>query len=100
MSAPRPWEPNWSKLVPFVLVHVVTVVGIVLVPPTRGLLALAFGLYVVRMFGITAGFHRYFSHRAYKTSRAFQFVLALLANLSMMRGPLDWVSHHRYHHRH
>ena len=36
------------------------------------------GLYWLRMFAITAGYHRYFSHRAYKTSRVFQFVLGFL----------------------
>jgi len=36
--------------------------------------ALCAALYAIRMFGITAGYHRYFSHRSYKTSRWFQFV--------------------------
>lgn len=57
-------------------------------------------LYVVRMFGITAGYHRYFSHRSYKTSRAFQFVLAVLGILSMQKGPLWWAAIHRHHHQH
>jgi stearoyl-CoA desaturase (delta-9 desaturase) len=56
-------------------------------------------LYGVRMFGVTAGYHRYFAHRTYKTSRAFQFALGLLATSSYQRGPLWWASHHRYHHR-
>ena len=43
-------------------------------------------LYWLRMFGITAGYHRYFSHRSYKTSRAFQFVLAFLAQSSRAEG--------------
>jgi stearoyl-CoA desaturase (delta-9 desaturase) len=57
-------------------------------------------LYVVRMFGITAGFHRYFSHRSFKTSRTGQFALALLGTSAAQRGPLWWAAHHRYHHRH
>ena len=56
-------------------------------------------LYVVRMFGITAGYHRYFAHRSYKTSRAFQFVLAWLGCSAMQKGPLWWAAHHRHHHR-
>jgi stearoyl-CoA desaturase (delta-9 desaturase) len=63
-------------------------------------LALGMGLYVVRMFGITAGYHRYFSHRSYKTSRAFQFVLALLGCSALQKGPLWWAAHHREHHLH
>lgn len=65
-------------------------------------LALAAGVacYLVRMFGITAGYHRYFSHRAYRTSRAFQFLLAWLGASAGQRGPLWWAAHHRHHHRH
>lgn len=52
------------------------------------------------MLGITAGYHRYFSHRSYKTSRLFQFFLALLGNASAQLGPLRWASCHRLHHQH
>jgi stearoyl-CoA desaturase (delta-9 desaturase) len=52
------------------------------------------------MFGITAGYHRYFSHRAYKTSRAFQFVLAWLGSTAFQKGPLWWAGIHRHHHKH
>lgn len=56
-------------------------------------------LYVIRMFGITAGFHRYFSHRSFKTSRGFQFFLAFLGQSSAQRGVLWWASKHRHHHK-
>ena len=56
-------------------------------------------LYVVRMFAITGGYHRYFSHRTYKTSRWFQFVLAFLGASAAQKGPLWWAAHHRHHHR-
>ena len=56
--------------------------------------------YLVRMFGITAGFHRYFSHRSYKTSRIFQFILAWIGTSSAQKGPLWWAAHHRHHHKH
>ncbi len=55
--------------------------------------------YLVRMFGITAGYHRYFSHRSYKTSRVFQFVLAWLGCSALQKGPLWWAANHRHHHR-
>jgi stearoyl-CoA desaturase (delta-9 desaturase) len=51
------------------------------------------------MFGITAGFHRYFSHRSFKTSRGFQFILAFLGQSSAQRGVLWWASKHRQHHK-
>ena len=57
-------------------------------------------LYVIRMFGITGVYHRYFSHRSYKTSRIFQFFLAFLGATSAQKGPIWWASHHRHHHQH
>jgi stearoyl-CoA desaturase (delta-9 desaturase) len=55
--------------------------------------------YVARQFGLMGGYHRYFSHRSFKTSRAFQFVLALLGTIGIQKGVLWWASHHRHHHR-
>lgn len=60
---------------------------------------LAITLYVARMFGVTAGYHRYFSHRSFKTSRVMQFLLAMLAQSSAQKGALWWAGHHRHHHR-
>ncbi|NKF22154.1 acyl-CoA desaturase [Solimonas sp. C16B3] len=61
--------------------------------------ALCIALYAVRMFGVTAGYHRYFSHKAYKAGRVFQFVLACLAQSSLQSGALWWAAKHRDHHR-
>jgi stearoyl-CoA desaturase (delta-9 desaturase) len=60
--------------------------------------AVAVGLYALRMFAITAFYHRYFSHRAFRTSRAFQFAMALVGCMAAQRGPLWWAAHHRHHH--
>jgi stearoyl-CoA desaturase (delta-9 desaturase) len=57
-------------------------------------------MYVIRMFAITAFYHRYFSHRAFKTSRVAQFLFAVLGSASVQKGALWWAAHHRYHHRH
>lgn len=56
-------------------------------------------LYFIRIFAITGFYHRYFSHRTFKTSRAWQFVFAVLGASATQRGPLWWASHHRHHHR-
>ncbi len=68
------------------------------VPFSFKLVLIALILYLIRMFGITAGYHRYFSHRSYRTSRFFQFILALLGLTAGQKGPLWWASHHRRHH--
>jgi stearoyl-CoA desaturase (Delta-9 desaturase) len=57
-------------------------------------------LYVVRMFWVTGGYHRYFAHKSYKTSRFFQFIIAFMAQTSAQKGALWWAAHHRHHHRH
>jgi stearoyl-CoA desaturase (delta-9 desaturase) len=85
--------------IPFVAVHVVALVGAFLVPFSWKLVGLAVALYYARMAATTIGYHRYFSHRSFKTSRAFQFVLALLAETSAQKGALWWAAHHREHHR-
>jgi stearoyl-CoA desaturase (delta-9 desaturase) len=54
----------------------------------------------LRIFAIGAGYHRYFSHRAYATSRAFQFCLAFLAQSSAQKSVLWWAAKHRHHHLH
>jgi len=87
------------SMTPFVLFHALTIVGLFFVEFQWSLVALCIGMYYLRMFAITAGFHRYFSHRAYKTGRGFQFVLALLGTLSIQKGVLWWAAHHRDHHK-
>jgi len=90
----------YPAAIPFVLVHVAAVVGAFLVDWTWGAVALVVALYVVRMWGLTAGFHRYFSHRSYKTSRLFQFILAFIGQSSAQRGVIWWSAVHRHHHLH
>jgi stearoyl-CoA desaturase (delta-9 desaturase) len=85
--------------VPFVLVHLACL-GALVTGVTADALALCAVLYVVRMFGVAAGYHRYFAHRAFKTSRVGQFALAWLAQSSAQRGVLWWAAKHREHHRH
>ncbi|MBS2013130.1 MAG: acyl-CoA desaturase [Deltaproteobacteria bacterium] len=92
---------DWGGLVsiPFYLVHVVAVAGAYWTGWSWKGFALAIGLYYLRIFGVTGGYHRYFSHRTYRTSRAFQFFLACLAQSSLQKGALWWAAHHRHHHK-
>jgi len=62
--------------------------------------ATAFLLYAIRMFAITGFYHRYFSHRTFRTSRGMQFVFALMGASAVQRGPLWWAANHRVHHAH
>jgi stearoyl-CoA desaturase (delta-9 desaturase) len=89
---------DWLRVLPFLALHLAAI-AVLWVGWSWTALVLAFALYVVRMFAITAFYHRYFSHRAFQTSRAAQFVFALLGATSVQRGPLWWAAHHREHHR-
>jgi stearoyl-CoA desaturase (Delta-9 desaturase) len=90
---------DWVAAIPFWAVHVLAVVGIWRLGFSWKGLGIAVFFYYLRMFGTTAGYHRYFAHKTYKTSRAFQFFLAVLAQSSTQKGVLWWAAHHRNHHK-
>ena len=90
---------DWLRVVPFIGLHLACL-GVLVVGVSSFAVAVALALYLLRMFAITGFYHRYFSHKAFKTSRALQFVFALLGAMSVQRGPLWWAAHHRHHHRH
>jgi stearoyl-CoA desaturase (Delta-9 desaturase) len=107
LPAGHPWNaperpsvfPGWIKAAPFIVLHL-ALVSVFFVPVTTTAVVLCALTYFWRMFGITGGYHRYFAHRAYKTSRPFQFLLAWLGCSCLQKGPLWWSAHHREHHRH
>ncbi len=89
---------DWLYSVPFVALHAACLlVFVVGVSPIA--VAVGAALYLIRMFAITAFYHRYFSHRAFKASRGWQLLFAVLGNSTVQKGPLWWAAHHRYHHR-
>ena len=89
---------DWLRVLPFIGMHVACA-GVLLVGFSWFAFAVACALYALRMFALTAFYHRYFSHKAFKTSRPVQFVFALLGACCVQRGPLWWAAHHRDHHR-
>jgi stearoyl-CoA desaturase (delta-9 desaturase) len=90
---------EWNRAVPYLVFNAAALAFVFVYPPRAADVVLCAALYAVRMFAVGGILHRYFSHRSYSTSRAFQFVLALLATTTMQQGILWWVSQHRHHHR-
>jgi stearoyl-CoA desaturase (Delta-9 desaturase) len=86
------------RSLPFAAVHVACLAAF-FVGFRWSYLAVCLALYYIRMFFVTAGYHRYFSHRSFKTSRPFQFVMAFMATTSVQKGVLWWAANHRHHHR-
>jgi stearoyl-CoA desaturase (delta-9 desaturase) len=102
VQAPLPLRaderPNYRTSIPFLLVHLIPL-AILWTGVTLEAVVLGVVLYAVRMFFITAGYHRYFSHRSYRLGRVAQAVLAFGGTTAAQKGPLWWASHHRSHHR-
>jgi stearoyl-CoA desaturase (delta-9 desaturase) len=90
---------DWMRCVPFAVMHLMCL-GVLWVGWSRAAFLVAIALYVIRMFAITGFYHRYFSHRTFKTTRWGQFAFAVLGSCAVQRGPLWWAAHHRHHHRH
>ncbi len=89
---------DWLRTVPFLALHLACL-GALWTGVSPVAIAVAAALYVVRMFALTAFYHRCFSHRTFKASRPVQFVFAMLGASCVQRGPLWWAAHHRNHHR-
>jgi stearoyl-CoA desaturase (Delta-9 desaturase) len=87
----------YPSAIPFVLVHLACI-AVFWTGVTSKALAVCLVLYWLRIFAIGAGYHRYFSHRAYRTSRVFQFILAFLSQSSAQKSVLWWAAKHRHHH--
>lgn len=92
-------EVRWIGNIPFLVVHAACLM-VLWTGWSPIALLMAFVTLAARMFGLTGGYHRYFSHRSFQTSRFFQFVLAWLGCAAAQMGPLWWAAHHRHHHRH
>ena len=97
----RGWRRTYLNLgtLPYWGIHVAAIVGVAITGWSWRGAALVLALHVPRMFFVTAAYHRYFSHRSFKTSRWFQLVLGIGATLTGQKGPLWWASHHRIHHK-
>ncbi|HEX3338636.1 MAG TPA: acyl-CoA desaturase [Pseudolabrys sp.] len=87
----------YPSALPFLSVHLACF-GAIWSGVTWQSVVLCASLYWLRIFAIGAGYHRYFSHHAYSTSRAFQFVLAFLSQTSAQKSVLWWAAKHRQHH--
>lgn len=89
---------DWMRIIPFILLHL-SCLAVFFVGFSWFAVAVMIAFYLLRMFAITAFYHRYFSHKAFKTSRTVQFIFALIGVMSTQNGPLWWAAHHRNHHR-
>ena len=107
-AAPAPLPPTVADpgdrirlydVAPIAFIHLLCL-GVLWVGWSPVAVAVAVVVAAVRMFVITAFYHRYFSHRTFRTHRWVQLAAAVVGTTCAQRGPLWWASHHRQHHRH
>jgi stearoyl-CoA desaturase (Delta-9 desaturase) len=89
---------NLDIVIPYACLHLACL-AVFWTGITWSSVGLCLGSYWLRGVGVGLGYHRYFAHRSFKTSRGMQFFLALLGAMSLQRGVLWWAETHRYHHR-
>lgn len=90
---------NYLRCIPFFIVHL-GCLGVIWVGVSTTAVVICLLAFWFRMFAVTAFYHRYFSHKSFKTNRFWQFCFAVLGNTAAQRGPLWWAAHHRQHHKH
>jgi stearoyl-CoA desaturase (delta-9 desaturase) len=95
----RPDRFEFRRCFPFLFLHA-GCLAVIWVGWSPAAVAVAAALYFVRMFAITGFYHRFFSHRTFRTSRVMQFLFAALGNTAVQRGALWWAAVHRHHHKH
>jgi stearoyl-CoA desaturase (delta-9 desaturase) len=88
---------DWLRAAPFIALHLACL-AVIWVGWSPFAVLFAILLYVLRMFAITGFYHRYFSHKTFRTSRPLQFLFAVAGGTAVQRGPLWWASQHRHHH--
>jgi stearoyl-CoA desaturase (Delta-9 desaturase) len=63
-------------------------------------LVIGFAMYALTLLGVTIGFHRYLTHRAFQTSKAVEYILAIVGSMAIEGPVVNWVADHRKHHAH
>src|SRR4051812_45827991 len=88
----RAQKIDWVRALPFIGMHLgcLAVIG---VGWSWLAVTVAVLLYALRVFALTAFFHRYFAHRAFKTWRPVQFAFAAIGGMAVQRGALWWAAH-------
>jgi len=90
---------DWDRAIPYIALHAMCL-GVFWVGWSWVALAVALSLYAIRVFVLTGFYHRYFSHKSFRTTRLAQFVFGVIGCTAFQRGPMWWAAHHRHHHVH
>ena len=92
-------EIDWARVIPYIIIHL-SLISLFFVGVSKAAIVVFILMYAIRMFAITGFYHRYFSHKTFKTSRLMQLIFAIVGASAVQRGPIWWAAHHREHHMH
>ncbi|MEW4486930.1 acyl-CoA desaturase [Thalassoglobus sp. JC818] len=99
VPVPTGWAAiDWNHAGPYILLHLLCFSVFWVGVSPIAVIVFFLTLYM-RVFALTGFYHRYFSHKAFQTSRVVQFIGGVVGCMAAQRGPLWWASHHRHHHR-
>ena len=96
IGQPQVKGPDWFIIGFFIIAHTLAAIGLTM--PTRGgMIAFAI-LYPITALGITLGYHRYFTHRSFKSPRWLSYIFAVMGTMALQGSLIEWIAHHRMHH--
>eukprot|EP00026_Physarum_polycephalum_P005091 Phypoly_transcript_05119.p1 GENE.Phypoly_transcript_05119~~Phypoly_transcript_05119.p1 ORF type:complete len:599 (+),score=47.52 Phypoly_transcript_05119:245-1798(+) len=79
--------------------NLLTLYGFLYITPTMNTKIFTFLFFLASQFGMTAGYHRLFAHKAFRVRDPTKLILILLGTACMQRSVLWWVRDHRAHHK-
>lgn len=90
---------NWVPLIAIVLIHLAALLAFLPMFFTWKALITTIVIQVFTTLGITVGFHRFLTHRSFRSPKWMEYFLSWLGSLSWQGGPIKWVATHRLHHQ-
>lgn len=99
--SPRKLQLVWRNIIIFVYLHAVAVYGFYLMFTSARIYTSIYSIIMYQLggFGITAGAHRLWSHRAYKAKWPLRLFLAFCNTLAFENSVIEWSRDHRVHHK-
>src|SRR3989338_2784580 len=94
---------NWTNFIFVITYHLAFLIMfplyLYLKSPTAGLVIATIVLIIINGLGITAGYHRLYSHKAYKINKIAEPLILFAGTIGIQGSALQWSHEHRRHHR-
>ena len=94
----KSWAPI-TLLAGQLIAQTTAILSLFLIDWTASTIAISLFVYISIMLGITMGYHRYYSHKAFKMPKWIEYYLLFFAHIAMFGPAITWVANHREHHK-